>query len=703
MTAVSIGEITAQITDKYRERPVVVGCREMQLVGVDIGGTFTDLITYGIGSDDITVGKVPSTPDDPSVGLLNGLEEVAVDPSAIEMLLHGTTVATNATLERDGARAGLITTKGTQDTLELGWRSRPEIWGLEGEYEPIIPRNRCLGVPERTTADGAVLDPIDEDAVREAGRELLKRDVEAVAVSFLHSYANPENEIRAVEVLEEFWPNEYVVRSSDVLPEFREFERTSTTALTSYTQPVIASYLTRLEEKLEENGFANEILLMQSNGGIASSNVSKRRSAHTMLSGPAAGATAAARIAAVTGYEDVISCDMGGTSFDVALLPDGEPVKTQETDLDYQLPLRLPMTDITTIGAGGGSIATVDEGGILQAGPESAGADPGPVCYGMGGTDITITDANLVLGRINPENPIGENLSLDLEHTREVMQREIGDRLDLTTEQAANAVIEVAVDKMIGQIRELSINQGYDPRNFTLVTFGGAGPLHAGELITKSDVPRVIVPYYPGILSAIGCLLADIRYDNVQSVNETIEGADLDAYHQTIAELEAAGRDLLAASDSTVEAVSVRYESDMLYSGQTHTVTVELPSETPSQSELREHFRDVYLEKYSEEVDKPILIDNVKVTVVGETRDIDLAQLVTDTATSLEAARVTERRINFDDTWYDCPIYDREKLPLGASFSGPCVVEQADTTTVVNPGLRAEVDGYGNIIITVDD
>jgi N-methylhydantoinase A len=674
----------------------------MERTGIDIGGTFTDLIAYDTATKELSVGKVPSTPADPSEGLITGLRDINLDPADISMLLHGTTVATNAVLEGTGGRCGLLTTAGFEDILELGWRDRPNLWGLGGEYEPIITRDNVYGIDERSHADGTIQRDLSEEQVHAAGERLLKDDVEAVVVSFLHSYQNPTNEQQAVEILKDKWPNPYVVGSTDILPEFREFERTSTAAITAYTQPVIASYLDGLEDSLSNQGFDQDVLLMQSNGGIAPSSVTKVRAANTILSGPAAGATAAAHLASATGYDNAISCDMGGTSFDVGLLPDGEPIMTQTTDLDYQLPLRVPMTDITAIGAGGGSIAYVDEGGILQVGPQSAGADPGPVCYGRGGTDITITDANLALKRLNPNNPIEEGLSLDLEYTRDVLAKEIAEPLDLSADEAARAVIDVGVNKMIGKIREVSIDKGYDPREFSLVTFGGAGPAHAGELIKKGDVPRAIIPYYPGILSAIGCLLADIRHDHVQSVNRQLSDLELEDLHKTIADLEGEGRNLLNDYDSPLNDVRTIYQSEMKYAGQAHTVTVSLPTATPTREEVQEQFSEAYLAKYAQEVDKPILIDNVHVTVMGITEKIDLQQLVKETGESLAAAQKDTRDVYFEDEWLKTPIYKREQIPLGTTFEGPAVIEQADTTTVINPGLTCRIDDYGNAILKED-
>lgn len=671
----------------------------MYHAGIDIGGTFTDLVAHDPDAGDLLVEKIASTPSDPSIGLQAGVEALGLGEAGVERLVHGTTVATNAVIERDGSPCGLLATAGFADVLEIGRRDRPNLWGLGGEYEPLIPRDRCAGVEERIDADGAVVTPLETEGVREAAADLRAAGAETVVISFLHSYINPEHEQAATEVLEEAWPNDHVIASHSVLPEFREFPRTSTTAVEGYTQPVIAAYLDRLSDRLAAVDVDREMLIMQSNGGLASASVTRDRAARTLLSGPAGGATAAAHVAELTGDDNVISCDMGGTSFDVAILPDGEPLMTQSMELDYQVPVRLPMIEISTIGAGGGSVARVDEGGILRTGPESAGADPGPVCYGKGGTDVTITDANLHLRRIDPAAPIGGDIDLDVDRTREYIADEVATPLDLGVDEAAQAVVDVGVDKMAGKLRELSVGRGHDPREFTLVAFGGAGPLHAGELLSASHVPRAIVPYYPGILSALGCVIADSRHDTVRSVNAELGELDLEAFHERIADLEAEGRDLLA-DESGVDSVAARYYSDMKYAGQSHTVTVRLDSAAPDRAAVRERFRETYLEHYAEAVDAPIRIDNVQVTVVGHREPLDMGRYVSD-AGSLSDARVDERAVYFDGEWLETPIYNRESLPKGTAFAGPAIVAQDDATTVVNPGLTCEIDEFGNAVLEV--
>lgn len=675
----------------------------MTLLGIDVGGTFTDVVAVD-DSGGLYVEKVSSTPDDPAEGLISGVEAVNVPLEDITRFVHGTTVATNAVLEREGANCALLATDGFQDVLEIGWRDRPNLWGLEFKYESIIEREHCYGITERTTPDGEVLTDVSESDIQTAVEELLETDVESIVVSFLHSYANPENEKKAVEILKEVWPNEYITASSQVLPESREFERTSTSAMTAYTRPIIASYLERVEEKLAEKGYEEEFFIIQSNGGLAPADVTKRRSAHTVLSGPAGGAAAASYIAEQTGRSSVISCDMGGTSFDISLLPGGELTMTQETELDYQLPIRFPMADIRTIGAGGGSIAWVDEGGILHTGPQSAGANPGPICYDHGGEKMTITDANLLLGRINPENSIGEDIDLNLEHTREVVKSTIGAQLDLSYEEVGQAVIDVGVDKMVGEIRETSVGQGYDPRNFTMVVFGGAGPLHAGEFVKNSDVPTAIIPRYPGVLSALGGIIADERHDFVRSINGNLERMDVNEFHSKIRELVNESRKIVSSENLSVGTINTIIRCDMKYHGQSHSITVQIPSRTPNRAELRSRFREAYLNHYSEEGDSEIFVDNVQVSVVLERQDFDLASYIRDSAPSADAAVIDSREVYFDDQWKSTPVYDREEVPDQSTLVGPAILEQADTTVVVNPGVQCSFDEYGNAILEeVDD
>ena len=474
-------------------------------VGVDVGGTFTDVFFLDEARGRIDIAKVPSTRGDQATGFIEGLRSKA-SPKEIATVVHGTTVGTNALLERKGARTGIITTRGFRDVLEMRRRDRPTTWGLWGQFMPVVPRDLRLEVDERTLADGSIRQAVDPAAVQAAARALLASGAEAVAIVFVNAYANPDNERAALAALKDVWPNAYVTASSDILPEIREFERTSTAALNAYLQPPVGSYLRKLEDRLKGDGFGGQLLIVQSNGGVMSVESAASRPVRTALSGPAAGVIACQHIAAAAGYPNVVTCDMGGTSFDVSLIAGGEPAMSAQTAIDFGMVVRAPMIEITTIGAGGGSIAWIDRGGILQIGPESAGSDPGPVAYGLGNDRPTVTDANVVMGRIDAERPIGGKLKrLDVEAAKAAIEKHIAVPLGLDVMAAAEAIIRVANSRMAGAIRLVSIERGHNPRDFAAMPFGGGGALHVGALIKEVGLASALVPRYPGVTSALGC------------------------------------------------------------------------------------------------------------------------------------------------------------------------------------------------------
>ena len=453
----------------------------MKTIGVDVGGTFTDLSAFDPETGRLEVAKVPTTPQDQSRGFMSGVAELVSSLDRVEAIVHGTTIGTNAILERKGAVCGLITTRGFRDTLELGRRTRPNAWGLTGSFEALIPRELRLEVSERVDARGRVVEPLDESHVEEAVAGLLEAGAQALIISFVHAYANPEHERRARDIATARWPNAFITLGSEVLREIREFERVSTATLNGYIQPIMASYLKRLDVDLGAGGFGSELLVMQGNGGMMSSTFAAEQPVQTVMSGPAAGAIAAARLAQAAGFDNVLGCDMGGTSFDLTLIRDGEPATTTEKDMDYGVPLRVPLVDIHTIGAGGGSIARIDGGGLLVVGPHSAGAQPGPIAYGRGGDLPTVTDANVLLGRINPESITGTDVSADLASVRQRFEAVIGEPLGLGAEAAAAAVLTVVNNQMANAARMVSVEKGHDPREFALFAFGGAGPLARGR------------------------------------------------------------------------------------------------------------------------------------------------------------------------------------------------------------------------------
>jgi N-methylhydantoinase A len=673
------------------------------IVGVDVGGTFTDLFFLDEASGACDVVKVPSTRGNEAAGFRDGLGRKLDRLDTVATVVHGTTVGTNALLERKGAPCGLITTAGFRDVLEMRRRDRPETWGLKGSFVPPIPRDLRVEVAERTLADGTVLEPVDTEAVKAAARDLLAKGAQAVAIAFVNAYANPANEQAALAALREVWPNPHVTVASDLLPEIREFERTSTAALNGYLQPVVASYLERLDAGLREDGFAGDLLIVQSNGGVMTVDTAKERPVRTALSGPAAGVIASAHIAASAGYPNVITCDMGGTSFDVSLIAGGEIALAAQTAVDFGLVVRSPMIEITTIGAGGGSIAWVDDGGILQIGPESAGSIPGPVAYGQGNDRPTVTDANVVLGRINAERPIGGKLKrLDVEAARAAIETHVGKPLGLDAVAAADAILRVANARMAGALRLVSIERGYDPRDFAALPFGGGGALHAGALIRDVGLKSALVPRYPGVTSALGCVIADMRYDFVHTINRQLGQLDAAALAARAAELTAQGRRLLARAEVMFTAEDVVIEADMSYVGQTHTLAVTLEAaDLGDAGKLRGAFERAYLKAYGRLLDGiAVRLLNLRLAVIGRRPKLDLKRLAPTGSGSIAAARTGSRPMFAAGCWADTPVYDRLALPVGAEIAGPAVLEQLDTTIIVEPGQTARVDDFGNVVLS---
>ncbi len=682
------------------------------VVGVDVGGTFTDVFVLDEKNGECRVAKVPSTRPDQSKGFIDGIRSGAEDFTRISTVVHGTTVGTNALLERKGARAGIITTRGFRDTLEMRRRDRPRTWGLWGQFDPVVPRDLRLEVGERTLADGTVHETVDPAEVKAAARRLIDAGVEALAIVFINAYANPANEQAALEAACDVWPNDYVNASSDILPEIREFERTSTTTLNAYLQPTLGQYLERLESALREDGFTGDVLIVQSNGGVMTVDTARSLPVRTALSGPAAGVIASAHIAKSAGYPNVITCDMGGTSFDVSLVADGQSTLAAQTAVDFGMVIRTPMIEITTIGAGGGSIAWVDRGGLLQIGPRSAGSDPGPVCYGQGNEEPTVTDANLVLGRINANRPIGGKLDrLDVEAASCAIEQHIAAPLGLEILPAAEAIIRVANSKMAGAIRLVSIERGHNPKDFAAMPFGGGGALHAGALIKDVGLKNALVPRYPGITSALGCTIADMRHDYVQTVNGVLGALDLDHLASRMSSLSADGLRILDQAEVAFDKVEAVFGFDMSYMGQTHTVDVHLPENQAerepenglhlTQNLIREAFEARYRETYGKPLEGiDIRILNLKVSVIGHRPKLDLSILAPDTDGSVEDCLTGRRSVWIDNAWHETRIYERLSLPVGALIDGPALFEQPDTTIFLEPDLTGTVDSFGNLVIS---
>ncbi|MCM2292419.1 hydantoinase/oxoprolinase family protein [Allorhizobium sp. BGMRC 0089] len=672
-------------------------------VGVDVGGTFTDIFVLNQTTGDVAITKLPSTLDNQSRGLVEGIGRKVADFATIASIIHGTTTGTNALLERKGAVTGMITTAGFRDILEMRRRDRPQTWGLRGSYEPVIRRDRRLEVTERTHADGSVVTAVDPEEVKRAARQLLDMGCASVVIFFVNSYANDANERAAAAAVREVWPNAYVTRATEILPEIREFERVSTGALNAYLQPVVSSYMDRLDAGLSEHGFDGDLLIVQSNGGVMSVDTARAYPVRTALSGPAAGVRAAQAIAAAAGLDNIITCDLGGTSFDVSLIAGGEAALAPQTAIDFGLVVRTPMIEITTIGAGGGSIASIDAGGLLQVGPESAGSNPGPVCYGLGNTQPTLTDANLVLGRINADRPIGGKLNrLDVEAARAAIARTVGDGLGLGPEDAAEAILKVANAKMAGAIRLVSIERGHDPARFHAMPFGGGGALHVGALIADCGLKGALVPRYPGVTSALGCVVADMRHDRVRTVNRLLSGLDCAALGADMRDDAQSLHALLARAGVSFAGVETVYELDMLYLGQTHTVSVPLhiPDGGLTDGVIVEAFDRAYREAFGrllEGIEKRVM--NYRVAVIGRRPPFDMRVFAPTEGKSPGECLTAHRTVYVGGKWQDIPVYDRLSLAVGSVVSGPCLLEQADTTIFVDPGLAARTDAMGNLIM----
>lgn len=675
------------------------------VVGVDVGGTYTDLFILDESSGAFKVGKVASQRGTEALGIIDALQQNDVALRETSTIVHGTTVGTNALLERKGAVTGLITTAGFRDVLEMRRRNRPQTWGLWGTFEPVVTRDRRLEIAERTLASGDVLQEPDVGEIAALAAKLKASGAESVALCLINSHANPANEIAIAKALRAAWDNpDYVTVSSEILPEVREFERTSTTALNAYLQPLVGRYLLALAGALREREFAGEILIVQSNGGVMSLDTARQRPVRTALSGPAAGVIAAQHIASAAGFPNVITGDVGGTSFDVSLIADGKTTLAAQTSIDFGMVIRSPMIEMHTIGAGGGSIAFIDRGGILQVGPESAGSVPGPACYGRGNDRPTVTDANVLLNRINAKRPIGSsNVTLDVDAARRAINTHIARPLDLSDEDAAEAIVRVANSLMAGAIRLLSIERGHDPRKFALLPFGGGGSLHAGSLIKDVGLAQALVPRYPGITSALGCVIADMRHDFVATINRLLSQVDFDGLNERIADLERTGGAMLDESGVKFIGRDLSVSLDMSYVGQTHTVSVPLPWSATNplhDKAVATRFEDVYRETFGNVLSGIApRVFNLNVTVVGEREKIDLSIFSPRTSGSIEDAFVEKRKVYSGGKWVETSVYRRLDLPSGSRIEGPALLEQPDTTIWVEPDLEATVDGFGNLVI----
>ncbi|HIB46595.1 MAG TPA: hydantoinase/oxoprolinase family protein, partial [Candidatus Lambdaproteobacteria bacterium] len=655
-----------------------------------------DLVLFDTETESVKIAKVPSTPENQSYGVMSALESAGSTMENLYTIIHGTTVTTNALLERKISRVGLITTRGFRDVLELGRRTRPKPYGMTGSFECIIPRELRLEVRERVDCDGEIVEGLNEADVLKAVEQLLESGVEAVIIHYLHSYKNDVHERRTEEIVKELWPNPFITRGSALVSEFREYERGTTAAINAAIQPVLHRYIERLQQKLKDGGYSKDLLVMQGNGGTVSSGIVSTDAVKTVMSGPASGVMAAAYTASKSGFERVVTYDMGGTSCDVGLIVNGIPQVTSELEIEYAMPIHVPMVDVHTIGAGGGSLAWVNDAGLLQVGPESAGAQPGPICYGRGGQKSTITDANLVLGRLNPEALLSVDHPVSLETVRKLMQEQVGAALGLdNAEETAAAIIRIANMNMAGALRLVSLARGHDPRDFALFAFGGAGPLHAVALAGELGIPKVLVPMRPGITNAVGCVVADVRHDYVNSINVPLAQADMDQVDAIFTAQIDAGKTIIESEGVEIEELIIIHDVDMQFQGQTHILNFPVHETKLTRESLQTAFEKAYWDRFGVELPeiRAVLV-NLHTAVIGRRKPVPLTSLIAETEqkTKIEDCKIGIRRVWFESGWKETPIYKREFLPKQANFNGPAIIEQLDTTIIVEPENQVEVD-----------
>ena len=674
-----------------------------QRIGVDIGGTFTDFVIQG-PDNGARVLKVPSTPDDPSEAVENGLQTAIVDneiaPSAVTFFSHASTVTTNALIESEGVKTGLLITDGFSAIYETRTQARPP--GDEAKdityHDPpmLVPQRRTKGIPQRMDETGEVIEPLDEQTTRDAIHDLKERGVEAIAVCFLFSFMNPDHERRVGELIEEIHPDCQIALSSHVLPQIREYPRLSTTVVDAYIGPTLSEYVRRLEGRIEDTGIDTELFFMLSQGGLVPFESAADQPVRSILSGPAAGVQGALYFSElVDGSSDIITMDMGGTSCDTAVVKGGEIPRTREGSIERQ-PVAVPMIDINTIGAGGGTIARVDAEGRLRVGPKSAGADPGPICYGNGGTDPTVTDANVILGRLNPNSLLGGDLPLNADLAADIMAEKIAEPLGMTVEEAASGILRVVNENMKREMNLSFTRRGYNPTNFRLVAFGGGGPTHACRIAERLNIGEVLVPKYPGVNSAAGLLSTEIRHEHQTSAVSLLQARSAAAVHEEFEELTQDVTAQFVEEGFEKGEVETVWELDCRYEGQAYELTIEVQPNDGINA-LRNRFDAQHKATYGRQSDEALEIVNYRVIGMVDVPDPDLGT-VSETESPSPIDHRSVRHLQTGDT-VETPIYQRKDLSRGMQLEGPVIVEQLDTTTVIEPDQQASVDQYGNIVV----
>ena len=678
-------------------------------IAVDIGGTFTDATLIDEESGNVSIAKVLTTPSDPSEGFMKAVDRVLaagkVGATQVGFVIHATTVATNSIIEGKIARSGFVTTDGFRDLLEIARQVRPTLYDTQFEKaKPLVPRDRAVVVRERLGPKGEVLLPLDEASVREAAAILRREEVQSVAVCLLHSYVNPEHEQRVGAILAEELPGIPISLSAEVAPEFREYLRASTTVINAVIRPIVERYLERIEGRLEAAGVRAQLLVMQSSGGVFSSAAARRNPVFMVESGPAAGVIASAYLGETLGRPDILSFDMGGTTAKVGLIRDGHPSVTKNYNVGGHAsagigglslsgyPVRTPVVDLVEIGAGGGSIAWVDSGGLLRVGPQSAGADPGPVCYRRGGVEPTVTDANVVLGRLNPVYFLGGEIGLDVKGAARAIEEHCAGQLGLSVTEAAHGIIEIANAAMVNALHLISVQRGFDPRDFVLVGFGGAGPVHANALARDAQMPTLLIPRSPGIFSATGLLTTDLKRDSAVTIMRPLDTLDAAQAEAMFVRLEQRGREELQGEGVAAAAIECLRQTDLRYVGQSYELTI------PAGEGLLERFHAEHDRTYGFNAPaEPVEVVSLRLTCIGRIAKPRPSRL--DTGGPVVPKQ--RRPVYFAEAgeYVDCPIYDRYALPAGAVLTGPVVIEEFDSTTVVHPSFTARVDDTGNLII----
>ena len=677
-------------------------------VAVDIGGTFTDVVAFDEAKMSLWLAKALSTPAELARGVLESLRKAAVPLDAVESLIHGSTVVVNSIIERRGAKTALVTTKGFRDVYEIGRINRPESFNPRfRKHRPLVPRENIFEVNERMLADGSVRTPFDEQEARQVAQIIREEGFDAVAVLFLHSYRAPEHETRMCEILRETDPRLFVSASHELSREYREYERTSTVVANAYVGPKVSQYLGDLERRLRANQFAGNLMIMQSNGGLSDVETARRQCVQMMESGPAGGVVGTMALCELLDLDNAIAFDMGGTTAKASVIRRGEPSLSPDYFIggyNEGLAIRIPVLDIVEVGTGGGSIAWLDEGGGLHVGPRSAGADPGPACYGRGGAEPTVTDANVILGRLSPERFLGGEMRLDRKAAESALRGRVAQHLGVSLERAAAGMLQVAVSAMANAVRHVTLERGLDPRDFTLVVYGGGGPLHAASVARELSIGRVLVPQAPGHFSALGMLMADLRRDTVQTLFARMDDLEMAELEEQFQKLEAEGLQALKESGIATDRIVFERAADMRYVGQEHAVAVRMPAHVGDErdrAEVKRLFDSAHELRYSHSApEESADIVSLRVSAIGRLAKPPFPQIARGETAPPADARRGARAVTFEGSGaVDAIVYDRAKLLEGNRIDGPAIIEEAASTTVVEPGDRVTVNAFGHLIL----